>query len=316
MVYSGLGSKSLCIDKKSAGQWLAMGVVAFLFCLPLYSQTSQGIIQGGVFDQTGGAVAGATVSVIDVARGVTRALTTDDAGQYSADGSPRTYTVRAEAKGFRNVEHTGVLLEVGQNIRVDLVVQPGEQTQTVTVTGEIPAVDTTDAILGGTVSNQSINALPLNGRDFERLLELRPGAVTQVGIGTGSSSTNGRRDRSDMLRVEGIAEISSSAVGSLLNASYRGGDTSALVPIDAIQEFSSTQNPKAENGWKDGSFVNVGIKSGTNSLHGSAWIHFGQETPALPMRQTFLPAPSLRPPWSSLAPRRADQFSRTSSSGL
>src|SRR3984885_2889256 len=100
MVYSGLGSKSLCIDKKSAGQWLAMGVVAFLFCLPLYPQTSQGTIQGGVFDQTAGAVAGATVSVIDVARGVTRALTTDDAGQYIANGlTPGTYTVRAEAKG-------------------------------------------------------------------------------------------------------------------------------------------------------------------------------------------------------------------------
>ena len=70
-----------------------------------------------------------------------------------------------------------MLVEVGQNIRVDLVVQPGEQTQTITVTGEIPAVDTTDATLGGTVSNQSINALPLNGRNFERLIQLRPGTT-------------------------------------------------------------------------------------------------------------------------------------------
>ena len=88
-----------------------------------------------------------------------------------------------------------MLLEVGQNIRVDLVVQPGEQTQTITVTGEIPAIDTTDATLGGTVSNQSISELPLNGRNFERLLDLRPGNVSTPGAGTGSSSTNGRRIR-------------------------------------------------------------------------------------------------------------------------
>ena len=151
-------SERFFMQSKRAWKWPGWGVVASLFCIPLHSQTSQGTIQGGVFDQTGGAVAGATVSVVDVARGVTRTLTTDDAGQYMANGlTPGTYTVRAEAKGFRNVEHSGVLVEVGQNIRVDLVVQPGEQTQTVTVTGEIPAVNTTDSTLGGTVSNQSIN---------------------------------------------------------------------------------------------------------------------------------------------------------------
>ncbi len=115
-----------------------------------------------MLDQSGGAIAGATVTVTDVARGISRALTTDGAGQYIAnDLTPGTFTVRAEAKGFQALEHSNVLVEVGQTVRVDLVVQPGEQTQTVTVTGEVPAIDTTDAILGGTVSNQSINALPL-----------------------------------------------------------------------------------------------------------------------------------------------------------
>jgi carboxypeptidase family protein len=301
MNYLRLG-KFPSIHGKKVRQLSRAGVVVFLFCLPLFSQTSQGTIQGGVFDQSGGAIAGATVTVLDVARGVTRVLTTDSAGQYVANGlTPGTYTVRAEAKGFRNVEHSGVLLEVGQNIRVDLVVQPGEQTQTITVTGEIPAVDTTDAVLGGTVSNQSINALPLNGRNFERLLELRPGAVADVGAGTGSSSTNGRRDRSDMLRVEGIAEISSSSQGSLLNANYRGGDTASLLPIDAIQEFSSTQNPKAEYGWKDGSIVNVGVKSGTNSIHGTAYA-FGRNASATDAANYFTGA---------VTPATLEQFGAT-----
>ena len=128
----------------------------------MFSQANQGTIQGGVFDQSGGAIAGAMVTVTDVARGVTRNLVADSAGQYVTPAlDPGTYTVRAEAKGFRTEEHSGVLVEVGRNVRVDLSLQPGEQTQAITVTGEIPAIDTTDATLGGTVTNQAINALPL-----------------------------------------------------------------------------------------------------------------------------------------------------------
>src|SRR5438445_1496903 len=194
--------------KKFAPVLCATLMMLFVLCVPASSQNSQGAIQGGVFDQTGGAVAGASVTVVDVARGVTRALMTDDAGQYVANSlTPGTYTVRAEAKGFRTVEHSGVLVEVGQNIRVDLVVQPGEQTQTVTVTGEVPAIDTTDATLGGTISNQTVNALPLNGRNFERLLQLRPGVVTSVGGKPSSASTNGRRGGNDTVLVEGITQF-------------------------------------------------------------------------------------------------------------
>ncbi len=271
----------VCNRAKSAARLFAAFLAVFLLCLPLFSQTSQGTLEGGVFDQSGGVVAGATVTVIDVSRGVSRALTTDGAGQYVATNlTPGTYTVRAEAKGFRTVEHSGVLLEVGQSIRVDLVVQPGEQTQTITVTSEIPAINTTDATLGGTVSNQSIVELPLNGRNFERLLDLRPGTVTAVGSGTnGSSSTNGLRTVANSFRMEGILGMPTGTGSSNLNASYRGGDTASLVPIDAIQEFSTTANPKAEYGFRDGSFVNIGIKSGTNAIHGTAYA-FGRDTTA------------------------------------
>src|SRR5947209_876169 len=261
-------------------QLLGTIAVLFLISLPLFSQGNQGTIQGTVFDQTGGAIAGAAVSVIDVARGVTRALTTDAAGEYVAPSLlPGTYTVRAETKGFRTVEHSGVLVEVGKTIRVDLTVQPGEQTQTVTVTGEIPEIDTTDSTLGGTVSNAAINALPLNGRNFERLLQLRPGVVTNPGAGAGNASTNGRRTGNDLLLVEGVAQIGPSNGTTTLNSVYRTGDANSLVPIDAIQEFNTQQNPPAEYGWRDGSVVNVGIKSGTNSLHGTGWA-FGRDAKA------------------------------------
>src|SRR5690242_1764929 len=268
-------------------QLLATATALLLISLSLFSQSNQGVIQGAVLDQTGGAIAGASVTVIDVARGVTRALTTDAAGQYVAPSLlPGTYTVRAEAKGFRNVEHSGVLVEVGKTLRVDLTVQPGEQTQTVTVTGEIPEIDTTDSTLGGTINNQSINALPLNGRNFERLLQLRPGVVTDPVSGAGNASTNGRRTGNDLLLVEGIAQIGPSNGTTTLNSVYRTGDANSLVPIDAIQEFNTQQNYKAEYGWRDGSVINVGLKSGTNSIHGSAFA-FGRDASATDAHNFF-----------------------------
>jgi Carboxypeptidase regulatory-like domain len=245
-----------------------------------FSQATQGTIQGGVFDQTGGVIAGASVTVIDVARGVTRTLVTDGAGQYVANQlTPGTYTIRAMAQGFRTVEHSGVLVEVGQNIRVDLTVQPGEQTQTVTVTGEVPAIDTTDATLGGTVSNEAINALPLNGRNFGRLMQLRPGITSTIGGSSGTNFTHGRRGGFDLLVVDGVTAVTSTTGVMRLNGGYRGGDSSSLLPIDSIQEFSIQQDPKAEYGWREGSVISVGIKSGTNSLHGTAYA-FGRNAEA------------------------------------
>ena len=276
-------------------QLLGASIASLLICAPLFSQASQGTIQGAVLDQTGGAVAGASVTVTDVARGVTRTLLTDDAGQYVAVSlNPGTYMVRAEAKGFRAVEHSGVLLEVGQTIRVDMVLQPGEQTQTITVTGELPAIDTTDATLGGTVSNEAINSLPLNGRNFERLLLVRPGVVTNIGSTANNGSvTHGRRGGNDVLLVEGISEINPSTGVTTLNSSYRIGDANSILPIDAIQEFNTEQNPKAEYGWGDGSVINVGIKSGTNSLHGTAYA-YGRNASATdaanPFTHTVTPA--------------------------
>jgi len=254
-----------------------MAVLLLGVGLPAFSQGTQGTISGTILDQSGGSVGDATVTVTDVARGVTRTLVTDISGAYAATNLiAGTYTVRAQAKGFSVIERNNLLVEVGQTLRIDLELQPGEQTQTITVTEEAPTINTTDSVLGGTVSNTAINALPLNGRNFERLLQLRPGVVTTVGSGTGTSNTNGRRGTADQYRLEGIAGIAHTVGSSLLNNAYRGGDTSSLVPIDAIQEFSATQQPKAEYGFKDGSTVNVGIKSGTNSLHGTAYA-FGRD---------------------------------------
>ena len=102
-----------------------------------------------------------------------------------------------------------------------------------------------------------------------------------MGAGTGNGEyTNGRRTGDDLYRVEGIATIAQTAgLSGVLNGAYRAGDSSSLLPIDAIQEFNTEQNPKAEYGWKEGSIISVGVKSGTNSLHGTAYA-FGRDASA------------------------------------
>jgi hypothetical protein len=283
--------KKILMNENTAPRFtrvLILVVTMVAASLSSFSQGSQGTIQGGVADSSGGAIVGAKVTVTDVARGVARNLTTDDAGQYVAPAlTAGTYTVRAEAGGFNVLERNNVLVEVGQNVRVDLVLSPGANTQTVTVTEEIPAIDTTSATLGGTVSNQSILALPLNGRNFFRLLELRPGIVTVPGSRSGSSTSNGRRTGSDVILVEGLTEFDMTTSNNIINGAGEGsGDSSSALPIDAIQEFNTQQNPPAEYGWRDGSVVNVGVKSGTNDLHGTAYA-FGRDASATDASNDF-----------------------------
>ncbi len=98
-----------------------------------------------------------------------------------------------------------------------------------------------------------------------------------MGGSSGTASTNGLRTGDDLQLVDGIAAFAASTGNSVLNSGYRAGDSTSLLPIDAIQEFNTEQNPKAEYGWKAGSIVNIGLKSGTNALHGTAYA-FGRDT--------------------------------------
>src|SRR5580704_5553175 len=127
--------KSTTFVSVNVTKWLRLlcvGLGIALFSLPASAQLNYGRIYGAITDQSGGAVAGATVTVIDVDRGIPRTLVADDTGDYSASSLlPGNYSVRAEFKGFKAAEHTGLTVAVGQDVRVDLSLQPGEQTQTV-----------------------------------------------------------------------------------------------------------------------------------------------------------------------------------------
>ncbi len=263
---------------------VAMGV--FLACLPVFSQGSAGRILGSVTDQSGGVLAGATVTVLDVQRGIPRTLITDQSGEYVAPSLlPGTYTVRVEFKGFKTVERQKIVLEVNQDIRVDLALEPGEQTQTITVTEELPLVETTNATLGGTLSNETINDLPMMGRSYQNLLTLRPGMMIYPGGGGWTMSTNGSRPEENQFILDGLTNDNPLQGLTIINGPGVAGDAATIMPIDAIQEVNIEENPKAEYGGKPGAVVNVGIKSGTNSIHGTAYA-FGRDS-ALDARNYF-----------------------------
>ena len=267
---------------RRALQILAVSLGVLLLCLPGFAQSNLGRIFGATTDQTGGAIVGAAVSVIDVARGITRPLVTDSAGQYDASSLiPGMYTVRAEAKGFKVSEHTDIDVGVGKEIRVDLVLQPGEQTTTVTVTGELPLINTSNAQLGGTLENITVSELPVNGRNYQYLAFTRPGIVMAPTEGQMDFTTDGMNVIYVLWMIDGVSDSNlivggPSMVGGAETAPAGGLDEQTILPIDAIQEVNMIENPGAEYGDKSGAHIDVGLKSGTNVFHGTATA-FGRD---------------------------------------
>ncbi len=255
------------------------GIVCLVLALsvPMFSQTTSGRILGSVSDQSGAGVAGAAVVITDVQRGTTRAVATDDSGNYvAAQLQPGVYKVRAEAKGFKTVERPNIVVEVAQDVRVDISLPTGQVSETVVVTDEVPLVNTTSSTLGGTLSNAEINDLPLNGRNYENLLQLRPGVERYPGGGFSTTSTNGLRAEDNAYFVEGLFNSEPYSGQAIINGAGIAGDSATILPIDSIQEFNVEELAPAEFGWKPGAVVNVGLKSGTNQIHGTAFA-FGRD---------------------------------------
>jgi Carboxypeptidase regulatory-like domain/TonB dependent receptor len=278
--------------------WLACLILAVS---PVIGQTTTGRILGTVTDQTGAAVAGATLTITDTQHGTRREVTTDASGDYAVpELPPGDYKIHVEARGFKTVERPRIAVEVAQDLRVDLSLPAGEVSQTVVVTDEVPLVNSTSATLGGTLSNAEINDLPLNGRNYENLLQLRPGVMRYPGGGFSTTSTNGLRAEDNAYFIEGLFNSEPYSGQAIINGAGIAGDSATILPIDSIQEFNVEENPPAQFGWKPGAVVNVGLKSGTNQVHGSAFA-FGRDG-VMDARNFFntVPNPKL--------PRTLEQF--------
>ncbi len=271
---------------------LVLSIVAILVTSPfLTSQTYQGRILGTVTDSSGAVVGGASVTITNTATGISRKVATTTAGDFIAPNlEPGPYSVTVQASGFETVLHTGIQLEVAKDARVDVQLKPGATSVTMNISGEAPMVETTANVLGETFSNEAINELPLQGRDFQNLAVLQPGIQREPGGGFLSITANGNRPEANNFIVDGIDDNDAYYGTTVINAEGVEGTPATILPIDAIQEFNIQSSPEADYGWKPGAIINVGIKSGTNSFHGSTY-YFNRNS-AIDARNWFDPPPA------------------------
>ncbi|MGA2301414.1 MAG: carboxypeptidase regulatory-like domain-containing protein [Candidatus Acidiferrum sp.] len=248
---------------------------SMVFLLPVPyagAQSTGGRIRGTVTDESGGAIVGAKVTLINEGTNVSREVQTSAAGEYLFLEVPvGSYEVDVNQQGFKKSAHKGIVLVLNEIATVDITLQVGSNVDTVEVTGAPPVIDTTTTQLGAVMTDQSVRELPLNSRNTYQLLQLQPGVQSQLGADLfyGSSnpgvvSVNGGRGRSNNYMVNGGDG----------NDIFVNGPAIQPSP-DAIEEFRVLTNTfDAEYGRNSGSVVNVVTKSGTNSVHGDVYEFF------------------------------------------
>jgi hypothetical protein len=278
--------KSVCSD---SSLWAVILTMACLLAAPNgRAQSTGGRVRGTVTDASGGAVADAKVTLINIATNVTRDTTSGANGEYQFLEVPiGTYEVDVNQAGFKKFVRKDVGVDLNQVVSVDIALQVGGSTETVEVTGQPPVVDTSSSQLGAVVNERASTELPLNQRDVYQLLQLQPGVQSQLGNDTFYGS-----DRPGVVTVNG-------GRGRANNYSVNGGDGNDLfanLPAvqpspDSIEEFKVITNSfDAEYGRNSGAVVNVVTKSGTNEFHGNVYEFF-RNTVLNARPFTFVPAP-------------------------
>ncbi len=249
-----------------------LGLFLALCTFALWAQVTASIT-GRVDDATGAGVAGAIVTVKSLETGATRTVTTGESGNFRVLSLPLgRQEVKVEKTGFKEAVRTGINLEVGQEAVLNVQLQVGEFAQQVIVSAEAPVVNTTTSSVSGVVSEREVKDLPLNGRSFDNLITLNPGAINyelkspQTSTSDGNTfSVAGRRPLENLFLLNGIEYTGSSQL-----ADTPGGVSGYLLGIDAVREFNvETDTYGAEYGKRAGAQVNVVTQSGTNALHGT-----------------------------------------------
>ncbi len=258
-------------------------LVALLMAAPFVSaQTFRGSILGTVTDTSGAVVSGATVKVHNMGTGLERITQTTAEGNYSISELPiGTYSVNISQAGFQTSVTSNVVVDVATERRVDIALKPGQVSDTVLVSGELLAqVDTTTDELGGTLTAQTIANIPVNGRDYTKLIYLNPGVsgspdqITDSPGSFGTFSMNGSRGRSNNFLLDGTDMNDGFRNDPAINEAGVFGDPATILPIDAVAELRVLSNYEAEYGRNSGAVVNIVTKSGTNQWHGSALEYY------------------------------------------
>ncbi len=260
---------------------LLVAVLCSVICLcPLLYSQANGSLSGTVSDKTGSVISGATVKITSQGTGVTREVKTDGSGHYIAPFLPvAIYTIRVESQGFQITEQKDIRLQVDEQREVDFTVNPASVSQTVEVSAEEVAVETTNPSLGQVITAEQVADLPLNGRDFVQLATLTPGTTQETNPGSffnaGPSSEVSARGTYSLSVGGSRAQSTDWLLDGNDNNELTAGGISILPSIDAIQEFKVlTYNYSAEFGTRAGPTVLVTTKAGSNNFHGSLFEFF------------------------------------------
>ncbi len=245
----------------------------------VHAQVAGGSISGTVIDSSSRVVSNVQINITNVATGVSREVTTNGEGVYSAPNlQPGTYQVKVSAQGFKGETRSGIQLTVGAALVLDVTLSVGALHETVVVQSDVPAVQISTSDISAVVNATTVRELPLNGRSWTDLAQLQPGVSaihTQPDFSAGTDRGNrgfgqqltisGARPQQNNYRLDGVSlnDYANGAPGSVLGGS---------LGVDAIEEFSViTSNYSAEYGKTSGGVVNAITRSGTNQLHGSAY---------------------------------------------
>jgi hypothetical protein len=280
---------------------------------PAWGQASTATVYGSVVDSTEAVIPGASITLENTATGTIRKSASNRSGQFALPSlDPGSYALRVKKQGFAVSEVTSLVLNVGDNVSLNIKLNVGKATETVTVDGSGQQINTTDASVSTVIDRKYVENIPLNGRSFQDLISMTPGVLTQSpqtsqSIGyNGDFSVNGQRTESNYYTVDGVSANANAGTGSggpqaavsgSVSSSTALGTTQSLISVDALQEFrveSSTYS--AEYGRNPGAQFVLATRSGTSSFHGSIfdylrndffdannWFndHYGAPKPAL-----------------------------------
>ena len=237
-------------------------------------------LTGVVSDSSGAVIPGVKVTLTDEATNVSVTHETDSRGLYVFTGvRPSTYTIHVEAPQLASQERKGLVLAVSQQSSLDFTLTPGVVSESVTVTGQAPLLDTGGASLGTDVTNEYVRDIPLPDRSFFGLVFLSGGVTETAGQGTADSYptgtnfvSNGQRNATAEIRVDGaLTSAPEQGEGATTNVYYQPS-------VEIVQEFKVENNSfSAEFGNNGGTVVNIVLKEGGNKFHGSGWW-FGQRS--------------------------------------
>ena len=289
----------IAMEAAATARWLLIVLVGLLMVSApdkAKAQAYRGAVVGTVTDQSKAAVPGVKVTATNQATRVSRTVVTDQTGTFNIPELPvGTYSLSAESQGFQAVTVNNLTVDVAAERRVDVTLLPAKVQSSIVVRAEVPLVTTTEDTLGGTVTSSQIANLPVNGRDYTKLIYLNPGVagspdqITDSPGSFGEFSVNGARGRANNFLLDGTDMNDGYRNDPTINQAGVFGTPATILPVDAVAELAVLSNFAPEYGRNAGAVINIVTKSGSNQFHGTAGEYLRND--ALDARNFFNPAP-------------------------